>query len=60
MTDVYSVPTALRKAGIHSVSTNRSANQTLVLKPGAIGLFFGEELAERLLAKQKNKECANG
>lgn len=60
MSNETSIPTALRKAGIRSVSTNRKTDQTIALKPGALGLFFGDELAERLLAKQKQKERAHG
>jgi len=60
MTNDRSIPLALRKAGIRSVSTNCAANQTIALKPGALGLFFGDELAERLLAKQQRKEQAHG
>ena len=54
------IPLALRKAGIRALSNNRNANQTIALKPGALGLFFGDELAERLLAKQQRKERAHG
>lgn len=60
MSNETSIPTALRKAGIRSVSTNCGANQTVALKSGALGLFFGNELAERLLAKQQQKERAHG
>jgi len=60
MTNDRSIPLALRKAGIRSISTNKSRNQAVALKPGALGLFFGDELAERLLAKQQRKEQAHG
>ena len=41
------IPHALRKAGIKQVNTNRSADQHIQIKDGLIGLFFGEELAQR-------------
>ena len=54
------VPAALRKAGITQVNTNCAGHQTIALKNGALGLFFGDELAQRLLAKQNRKEQAHG
>ena len=54
------IPTALKRSGIKRVSSNRKAGQELSLKQGALGLFFGDELAEALLAKQKRREQAHG
>ncbi len=50
------IPSALRKAGIKQVTTNRSTQQEVHIKDGLIGLFFGEELAQRLIARQKQRK----
>lgn len=54
------IPAALKRSGIKRVSTNRSAGEDIVLKPGVLGLFFGDELAEALLKRQQKKERAHG
>tara|TARA_B100002003_G_scaffold38907_1_gene34437 strand:+ start:3836 stop:4009 length:174 start_codon:yes stop_codon:yes gene_type:complete len=57
---VSEIPHALRKAGIKQVNTNRSADQHIQIKDGLIGLFFGEELAQRLIARQQRRKQHNG
>lgn len=54
------IPHALRKAGIKQVNTNRDADQQIQIKDGLIGLFFGEELAQRLIARQQRRKQHNG
>ena len=54
------LPAALKRSGFKQVTSNRSAQQDIVLKPGVLGLFFGDELAEALLKRQQNKERAHG
>lgn len=57
MTDI---PPALKKAGIKQVSTNRGNDQQVQIKDGMIGLFFGEELAQRLIARQQQRKQHHG
>lgn len=54
------IPNALKKAGFTKLTSNRRDDQEVVIKDGLIGLFFGEELAERLLAKQKKDQIRHG
>ncbi|WP_296053206.1 hypothetical protein [uncultured Alteromonas sp.] len=54
------IPSALKKAGIKQVSSNRGGDQRVQIKDGMIGLFFGEELAQRLIARQQQRKQHHG
>lgn len=54
------IPAALKRAGFKQVSSNKRDDQEVIIRDGVLGLFFGEELAERLLAKQKKGRVSNG
>jgi hypothetical protein len=52
-------PDSLRRRGITSVTSNKQADQDIVLPAGLLGFYFGDELAAAIAAK-KQREVKHG
>lgn len=48
-------PVGLRRRGIAGVTSNKKADQEIVLPAGLLGFYFGDELAAAVAAKKQAK-----